>query len=155
MLYGLSIAGIGTFIFSLGGSIGQRNSNNKLPFVPSITIGMVYGAIIMAAYLIMTSQALVFPKNTMYWVAGFYLSIASSIIGTLSYLQLVKNMGQELAGYATVVIPVVALVISSFFEGYEWSLLDFTGISLIMFGNVLVMKKKFPIITFLQRKINK
>lgn len=150
MLYGLMIAGVGTFIFSLGGSIGQRNKNKQVPFIPAITMGMIYGAIIMVIYMIVSSQELVFPAHIRYWIAAIYLAIASSIIGTLAYLQLVRNMGQEFAGYATIVIPVVALIISSFFEGYVWSLLDFIGIMLIMLGNVLVMSKNFSIYNFLK-----
>jgi len=38
-------------------------------------------------------------------------------------------------------IPVVALVISTFFEGYRWSPQAFAGLGLVLIGNYIIVKK--------------
>jgi drug/metabolite transporter (DMT)-like permease len=53
-------------------------------------------------------------------------------------------MGPECAAYCTVLFPVVALNISAFVEGYQWTLPALFGLALVMAGNVLVFRKPKP-----------
>lgn len=139
---GLSLAATGTLIFSLGSSISKRNNKNGLGIIPATTMGMIYGAVAMAIYIAIKSTSLVFPENLVYWSSLLYLVIPGSIIAFLCYFNLVKNIGPELAGYTTVLFPVVALAVSAGFEGYQWSVADLLGLALVICGNILVMRKK-------------
>jgi drug/metabolite transporter (DMT)-like permease len=38
-------------------------------------------------------------------------------------------------------VPIVALVISSIFEGFVWQPLTFAGVAISVAGNVLVLRK--------------
>lgn len=140
-LKGLMLAGIGTLIFSLGSSISKRNHNQDLKIIPSMTIGMVYGTLAMFSYTLIQSSHFVLPLSGIYWVSLLYLVIPGSIVGFMCYLKLIKNIGPELAGYTTVLFPIVALFVSSTLEGYNWSTTHLLGLILIIFGNVIVMKK--------------
>lgn len=143
VLEGIALSTIGALVFSLGGAITKRNINQKLPLIPSTTIASIYGAIIIFIYTIyIRGETFIFPDNITYWSAVAYLSFLSSIIAFLCYFKIVQNTGPELAGYTTVVAPVVALIISSYIEGYEWSMEDIMGLLLVILGNVLVMVKK-------------
>jgi drug/metabolite transporter (DMT)-like permease len=71
----------------------------------------------------------------------FWLAIISSVATFSSYLLLVGRIGPGRAGYATVVFPVFALLISSALEGYEWTLLSILGIALVAGGNVLILRR--------------
>jgi hypothetical protein len=55
---------------------------------------------------------------------------------------LLGRIGAHRAGYAMVMFPVVALVISFFFEGLEPRLSIFAGIALVIAGNLLILKSK-------------
>ena len=70
-----------------------------------------------------------------------YLAIPGSVIGFTAYLTLVGRMGPERAAYCTVLFPVVALNISVFVEGYQWTAPALLGLALVMLGNVLVFRK--------------
>ncbi len=140
-LKGLSLAGIGALIFSLGGSITRRNHSKGLQAIPSLTVGMVYGTLIMLVYTVVQSTPFVIPSSTPYWMSMFYLAIAGSV-AFICYMKLIQNMGPELAGYTAVLVPVVALLVSSVLEGYEGSLYDFLGLTCVIVGNILVMRKK-------------
>ncbi len=141
-LIGLGLATVGTVIFSLGSSISRRNHDKGLNLLPSMTIAMVYGAVAMFIYILARSTQFVVPVSGIYWLSLLYLVIFGSIVAFLCYLKLIKNMGPELAGYSTVLFPVVALIVSSFMEGYTWSITDFLALMLVILGNILVMRKK-------------
>ena len=63
-----------------------------------------------------------------------------SIIAFWAYLTLIGRIGADRAGYANLVFPLVALLISTLVEGYQWSLDAVAGLGLVMAGNWLVMR---------------
>ena len=70
-----------------------------------------------------------------------YLSIFGSIIAFTCYLTLLGKIGADKAAYVTLIIPVIALILSTIFEEYTWTLYAFVGVALILIGNMLVFKK--------------
>jgi drug/metabolite transporter (DMT)-like permease len=141
-LKGLMLAGVGTLIFSLGSSISKRNNSAGLEIIPSMTIGMIYGTLAMLIYTLTQSTQFVLPNSFVYWASLIYLVIPGSIVAFLCYLKLIKNIGPELAGYTTVLFPIVALIVSSALEDYAWSFSHLIGLTCVIIGNVLVMRKK-------------
>lgn len=152
-LKGLLLAGIGTVSFSLGSSISQRNSNQGLEITSSMTIGMIYGTLAILTYTLSQSTPFIFPKSSIYWTSLLYLVIPGSIVAFLCYLKLIKNIGPELAGYTTVLLPIVALVVSWALEDYELSLTHLAGLVCVMIGNILVMMKKPLMQVFLTKPV--
>jgi len=151
-LKGIAFAGIGTLIFSLGGSITRRNHSKGLEAIPALTIGMMYGVVIMLVYILFQSSPIVVPPSSPYWISMLYLVVMGSA-AFICYMRLIQNIGPELAGYTVVIVPVVALVVSSLLEGYEGSLDDCLGLLFVILGNILVMRKK-PFKNFLVRAEN-
>jgi drug/metabolite transporter (DMT)-like permease len=72
----------------------------------------------------------------------FYLSVFGTVIAFGCYLKLIGKIGADRAAYATMLFPIVALGISTFFEGYRWSALNLIGMVLVLIGNGLVINKK-------------
>jgi drug/metabolite transporter (DMT)-like permease len=66
-----------------------------------------------------------------------YLAIFGSVIGFTAYLMLVGRIGPERAAYSTVLFPIVALAVSTVFEGYQWSALAVVGLLLVVAGNLV------------------
>jgi len=95
---------------------------------------------------------------TMGWSARYvgalwYLVIPGSVIGFTAYLTLVGRMGPERAAYCTVLFPVVALNVSAFAEGYQWTAPALVGLVLVMLGNVLVFRKPKVLLSAGQGKL--
>ena len=55
-------------------------------------------------------------------------------------MTLLGSIGPARAGYLTVLFPIVALLLSTLFEGYQWSLWGLIGLAAIIAGNILVMR---------------
>ncbi|MGB0866830.1 MAG: hypothetical protein ACPGSC_09990, partial [Granulosicoccaceae bacterium] len=58
-----------------------------------------------------------------------------------AYLSLIGKVGADRAAYATVMFPLVALGISTIFEGYEWPIEAIAGVAMVLVGNLLILDK--------------
>ena len=108
----------------------------------SNAIGMAYGAILMTFYAMVTGTSFAMDWSMPYIASLIYLSVFGSIIAFGAYLSLIGQIGADRAAYATVLFPIVALMISSVFEGFEWTALSLAGMALVLAGNVLIVGRK-------------
>ncbi len=56
-------------------------------------------------------------------------------------LTLLGKIEPDKAAYVTLVFPIIALLLSTFFEDYTWTLFALLGIGLITAGNFLMLKR--------------
>lgn len=148
-LQGIGWAGLGTMIFSLGNMASRKNSQMGISPVVANSWGMGIGALVLLGVIGLTGAPMVMPTGLTYWTALVYLSVIGSVIGFTTYLMLVARIGSARAGYATVIFPVVALLISTLFEGFRWTPGAVAGLGLVLLGNVVMFSR----ITWLTRRI--
>jgi drug/metabolite transporter (DMT)-like permease len=142
MWTGLSLALVGTVSASLGNLLSARNQRRGLPVVQLNAYGMLYGALLVGLYAWLRGEPFVFDGSARYLLSIGYLALFGSVLAFGAYLTLVGRIGADRAAYATVVIPVVALVLSGLFEGFRWQAGTVAGIGLCLAGNVLVLRKR-------------
>jgi drug/metabolite transporter (DMT)-like permease len=142
--YGLGLALLGTLCFSAGNLLSSLQQKAGLRPLSTNAWGMLYGSLILLAICLVQGVPLTFDSSPQYVWSLLYLAIPGSVIGFTAYLTLVGRMGPERAAYCTVLFPVVALNVSAFAEGYQWSLPALAGLGLVMVGNVLVFRKPRP-----------
>jgi drug/metabolite transporter (DMT)-like permease len=140
--FGMAICVVGAYVASLGNMVSQRAQKNGLPIIQSNAWGMFYGAALTGAIAAAQGHEFTFEQSTSYVVSLLYLSIFGSVIAFGAYLTLLGRIGAHRAGYAMVMFPVVALVISFFFEGLVPRPSLFAGIALVIAGNLLILKGK-------------
>ncbi|MFT5003996.1 MAG: drug/metabolite transporter (DMT)-like permease, partial [Flavobacteriales bacterium] len=86
-------------------------------------------------------QTFNFSFTVQYISSLLYLSIFGSVIAFGCYLTLLARIGAHKASYATIMFPAVAVVISSFVEGFTWDSYTFIGLGLMLAGNLVVLAK--------------
>ncbi|MBQ4812748.1 EamA family transporter [Pseudoalteromonas luteoviolacea] len=150
---GLVLALSGTFIASLGNMVSIRNSNRAIGVLEGNAWGMLYSSILLGLYVLFSPQSFLIQADTSYWVSLFYLAIFGTVIAFACYFSLLKNIGPERASYIIVLFPVVAVLLSTWFEGFTWQLNTFIGFGLICFGNLLVLMPKKVIAKFMRRPV--
>ncbi|MGO3542736.1 MAG: DMT family transporter [Pseudomonas helleri] len=143
-LLGLGLALIGTMCFSAGNMLSSLQQKAGLKPLTTNAWGMLYGAGMLAVYCAFNGIPFDMEWNTRYIGSLLYLVIPGSVIGFTAYLTLVGRMGPERAAYCTVLFPLVALNVSAFVEGYQWTAPALAGLVLVMLGNVLVFRKLKP-----------
>jgi drug/metabolite transporter (DMT)-like permease len=141
-LTGLVLAVMAACTASLGNLVAYRNRAAGLPVIPMNAFGMVYGGLFVGAYVLLTRQPFVFDFSARYVLSLAYLAIFGSILAFGAFLVLLGRIGADRAGYVTVAIPVVALLLSGLFEGMRWHAALFAGILLCVAGNVAVLRSK-------------
>lgn len=139
---GIGWATLGTMFFSWGNMASRHNSSLGITPVTANAWGMGIGAVALLIFLSATSQSLVVPEGTVYWIALLYLSAIGSVVGFTTYLLLVSRLGSARAGYATVLFPVVALLASTLFEGYQWTPTAIAGVILAGLGNLVMFWRR-------------
>ena len=140
-LRGIAWAVFGTMMFSLGNMASRRNGQLGVTPLTASAWGMAISALVLLGLISIGGDAPVWPTGEVYWLALAYLAIIGSVIGFTTYLLLVARIGSARAGYATVVFPVVALLISTVFEGYHWTPIAVAGLCLTLVGNAVMFAR--------------
>ena len=141
---GLVLSLAATFSASLGQIIFITNVKRGLPVIQVNALGYAYGSLFTLIVALVCGQAPGFDLSWTYVSSLLYLSSFGTVIAFLCYLTLANRIGPEKSAYAFVLIPIVAMSISSFFEDLTWTTHTIFGISLVLMGNILVMVKKIP-----------
>jgi drug/metabolite transporter (DMT)-like permease len=136
---GITFALSGALIASLGNIVAYRNHGRGLPVIQMNTFGMLYGALFVAVFALVTRQPFLFDWSPHYLLSLAYLAVFGSILAFGAFLALLGRIGADRAGYVTVAIPIVALLLSGLFEGLRWQMSLVLGMLLCLAGNVAVL----------------
>lgn len=140
-LLGLGLCLIGVLFASIGNMISIKNQHNNMAVLPATAWGMLYGSSFMLVLALIQGQTFNFSFTVQYISSLLYLSIFGSVIAFGCYLTLLARIGAHKASYATIMFPAVAVVISSFVEGFTWDSYTFIGLGLMLAGNLVVLAK--------------
>jgi len=141
VLYGSLLALMGALMASTGNMVSQGAQKRALPVLQSNAWGMLYGAILTGIIAMFRGHAFTFDATFTYIASLAYLAVFGSVVAFGAYLTLLGRIGAHKAGYAMVMFPVVALILSILFEGLSFDLSIALGTTLVLLGNLLVLKK--------------
>jgi drug/metabolite transporter (DMT)-like permease len=139
---GLLLGILSTYMASLGNIISARHQQNKLPVIQTNAYGMAYGAGIIGLISVVSGRSFNFEMSLPYVGSLFYLTLFGTVIAFGCYLKLIGRIGADRAAYATMLFPIVALGISTVYEGYQWTALNIIGMAVVLIGNWLVLNKQ-------------
>ena len=141
MFKGLLLAFVATYFSSLGNIVSVRNQKKGIPVFYSNTYAMTFGCLTMLMITMITDEPWNFSWNPQFLLSLVFLSVFASVVGFWCYLTLLGRVGADRGAYATLIFPIVALSISTVFEGYQWSLIAIYGVVLILLGNFIILKR--------------
>ncbi|WP_407334320.1 DMT family transporter [Enterovibrio sp. 27052020O] len=142
---GLGLSLVGTYFFSMGNMVSARAQKKSMPLLPTTAWAMGYGAIYLFTIALIMGDSLAISTTPLYVSALIYLAIIGSVVGFNTYLALVGRIGADKAAYCTVLFPLVALSLSTVFEGYEWTWMSILGVVLVIAGNLRVFGLPEPV----------
>ncbi|WP_353208884.1 DMT family transporter [Sphingorhabdus sp.] len=119
----------------------------KIARYPTITIlawSMFWGSVANATFAFVMDGPPVIDMRPSYIGGLLYLSIIGSVVTFPLYFRLIHDIGPGKAAYTGVIIPVLAMLLSTIFEGYVWSTLALAGGALAMLGLVVAMQAPKP-----------
>jgi drug/metabolite transporter (DMT)-like permease len=139
---GLLLGLAGTLSASIGNLVAARNQRERLPVVQTNAFGMGYGAILMILIALITGASFTIEVTPAYILSLVYLAVFGSVIAFGAYLTLLGRIGADRAAYSSLLFPLVALGLSTLFEGYLWSAPAIVGVLLVVVGNFIVLAKQ-------------
>lgn len=131
---------VGAVLLSSVGSLtAQHNREAGVPLWPALGYGMVWGAALSAAVALASGQRMAFIPAWSWWLSLAYLSIAGSVVAFACFLTLQQRVGIARASTLGVMTPVLALAVSTAFEGYRPGWPTALGTALALLGNWLML----------------
>jgi drug/metabolite transporter (DMT)-like permease len=124
--------------------VSQAAQKRDLPVIQTNAWGMLYGTIFSAAIAVNEGYSFNFDWSLGYVTSLAYLTLFGSIFAFGAYLTLLGRIGAHKAGYAMVMFPVVALIVSVVFEGLKIDTPLVVGTLLVLAGNLFVLKSERP-----------
>jgi drug/metabolite transporter (DMT)-like permease len=139
-LIGLAFCGIGTLSFCIGNLISMRLQKRGVPVFAVSAWGMAYGALLLAAVAAVRGDSFALEMSVAYIGGLLYLAVIATAVAFALYLTLLGRIGPSRAGYVTVLMPLVALAVSTAVESYVWTWSAALGLVAVLVGNVLVLR---------------
>lgn len=121
------------------GPVAQRTSA-----VPLMTWSMIWGVLFNGALAFLVAGPPVVDLRLSYLAGLAYLATFGSALTFPLYFHLIRELGAGKAAYNGVATPVVAMLLSTLFEGYRWTLLAVAGSLLAAAGLMVALSARRP-----------
>ena len=134
-------------VLTIAGLIGASVSNvyqaiervRRFPISVLLAWSMVIGTVIDAGVAWTLTGPPRFDPRPEYWLGLIYLALIASVLAFSLYFPVVRRIGPGKAAWSSVLTPIIAMALSTAFEGYRWSLLAAAGALLAMGGMVIAL----------------
>lgn len=142
VIKGIGFTLIAVFAASTSNVVQQFDSARRQNVFALVGWSMAIGALIDGVYALVTQGPPPFPADIRYWAGVSYLALAGSTLTFPLYYGIIRAVGAGQAAWSSVLIPVIAMLISTVLEGYVWSPLAIAGSLLVAVGLVLAVRGK-------------
>ncbi|CAH0497964.1 DMT family transporter [Novosphingobium sp. CECT 9465] len=144
VIVGIALTTAALFSASTANVLQSSNGARRQPMIPLLTWAMVMGATLDGLFAWAIEGPPQFDTRPGYILGVLYLGLIGSVVTFPLYFRLLQRLGAGRGAYNGVLVPVIAMVLSTLFEGYRWSLLAAAGSALAMVGLVLALKARKP-----------
>lgn len=142
VLLGTALTLIAVLCASVSNVMQVAPSISRYPTTTILAWSMLWGALANATWSFINHGPPVIEMRVGYLGGVLYLGIIGSVVTFPLYFDLIRKIGPGKAAYTSVLIPVVAMLLSTFFEGYDWSALAAGGAVLATLGLIVAMRSR-------------
>ncbi|MFM5918659.1 MAG: DMT family transporter [Novosphingobium sp.] len=131
---GLLLVSGAIFCASIANVLQASQTARAEPIPVLLAWAMLAGSLCDAAYAWITTGPPVIDPSPAYLSGVAYLGLVGTVLTFPLYAILLRDWGPGRAAYNSVLIPVVAMALSTLFEGYHWTKLTIGGALLVLAG---------------------
>ena len=139
---GIALAMLGILAASVANVIQANPTGRAVPMVSLLAWAMLYGTIFDLGFAFVTAGPPPFTTATSYWAGIVYLALIGSVITFPLHYNLVREIGAGRTAYNAILTISVAMLVSTLFEGYQWTWLTAGGMVLAVVGMILALRSK-------------
>lgn len=144
VLTGIALTTAALFSASAANVLQASPMARHVAMVPMLSWAMLIGAVLDGVFAWAVEGPPQFDPRLGYVFGVLYLGIVGSVVTFPLYFRLLQRLGAGRGAYNGVLVPVVAMLLSTVFEGYRWSVLALAGSALAMVGLVLALRARSP-----------
>ena len=142
VLLGVVLA-LGGLISASVANVSQATETGRAqPMITLLSFAMLYGTLIDVGIAWLVAGPPQVPTASAVWAGTAWLAFAGSVVTFPLYWCIVRAIGPGRAAYNSVLVIVIAMIISTFIEGYEWSLLAVAGATLGTAGMIIALRAR-------------
>lgn len=136
--------------FTIAGLLGASAANvyqagkeaRRHPLLALLAWSMAIGAVIDICLAFAVAGPPVAEARLGYWAGVLYLALFGSVLCFALYFPVVRKIGPGKAAYSSVLVPIIAMSLSTLFEAYRWSPLAIAGAILSLGGMLLALARR-------------
>lgn len=113
-----------------------------LPISVLLAWAMLTGAAINAAYALATAGPPTFDPRPGYVAGLLYLALAASALAFTLYYRIIRLIGPARSAYSSVLVPIIAMALSTVFEDYRWTPIAAADGVLVLAGLVVALRAR-------------
>jgi drug/metabolite transporter (DMT)-like permease len=141
---GIGLALLAILAASISNVMQASERLRRRPVAAMLAWGMFYGMLadVLLSWLLYGPPT--FETRAGYWLSLLYLALAASALAFALYYHVIRAIGPARAAYSSVLIPILAMGLSTAFEHYRWSAAAVAGGVLTLAGLLLALRSKRP-----------
>ena len=143
-LIGVGLTMIAVLSASAANILQGTTTAKRYPMISTLGVAMLLGAALDAVFALILAGPPVIEWRLGYLLGTAYLGIIGSAIAFTLYFKMLRVIGAAKAAYSSVIVPVIAMLLSTLFEGYRWSWFAAMGAALAMLGLVIALRARRP-----------
>jgi drug/metabolite transporter (DMT)-like permease len=142
VMLGIGLTILGVLSASAANILQASRGAAAWPLASLLAWGMVYGILANALFALAIAGAPVIEARPAYWLGLVYLGLFASALAFPLYFAVMRAVGPGKAAYSSVLVPILAMVFSTLFEGYRWSTLAVVGGAVAFAGLVIALRSR-------------
>jgi drug/metabolite transporter (DMT)-like permease len=144
VLLGIGLTLIAVLAASISNVMQASERLRHRPVAAMLAWGMFYGLLVNIACAWALHGPPVFESRPAYWFGLLYLGLFASALAFTIYFRLIRIIGPARSAYSSLLVPVIAMALSTVFEGYRWSTLAAAGGVLALVGLAIALRSNRP-----------
>lgn len=141
VLAGVALTFSGVLSVSSANVMQATRFAKSQPATTVLAWAMLFGALADAAFAAATVGAPIIDMRPAYLAGVAYLAIIGTVLTFPLYFGIVRSIGPGPAAWTSVLIPIVAMGLSTLLEGYIWSPLSIGGAVLAIAGLIVALRR--------------
>ena len=141
---GIGLTVLGVLSASISNVMQASGALRSRPIATMLAWGMFYGTVANALFGWAVFGPPVFEARLGYWLGLVYLGLFASALAFTFYMGIIRAVGPGRAAYSSIVVPVIAMGLSTLFEDYHWSRLAVAGGLLPLAGLFIALRARAP-----------
>ncbi|MCG2842157.1 DMT family transporter [Sandaracinobacter sp. RS1-74] len=140
-MLGLTLVIAGVLSASIANVMQASPRALTFPALPGLAWAMLIGAGVNALVAMVFVGPPQFDTAPSYWLGFLYLGVFASALAFALYFDLIRKMGPAEAAWTSVLIPIIAMAISTVAEDFRWTPLAIGGSALALVGLVVALRQ--------------